>query len=234
MAKTLAQIEAALKERYSGNTYEKKGMTYAAWEDITYAANEVFGPLGWSREFVKTPYREGDGFACILRVTVYFTDEDGTLRSIPFEAPGYNELTLTNAGVEQTDTAFKGAYADALKKVLQALGDAFGLFIGSEAKAAKGGNKNTGSTQQQHTQSTAAPRQSSGNGEGKPTANMVNVLRRAGATDADLDGLTFEAASRLIDQVKANGWKMPGAPTRNETTAARVGSPDDEVENIFA
>lgn len=240
MAKTLAQIEKALKERYSGNTYEKKGMTYAAWEDIVYAANDIFGPLGWSREFVKAPYREGDGFACILRVTVYYETEDGVLRSIPFEAPGYNELAYTQSNAELTDTAFKGCYADALKKVLQALGDAFALFIGSEAKAAKAANK----TQNNGGGQDRVVKKSSGGGWGdKPALEevgngglsqaQIGFAKKLGVTDDELETMTRAEVKAILDNKGRPGQASQGE-RRAVATASRVGTPDDEDENPFA
>jgi hypothetical protein len=181
MTKGIAEIEAALRERYSGRTDTKNGMTYAAWEDITYAANDIFGPLGWNREFVVTPHEENGGYACVLRVTVTYLDEQGVLRSVSNEAPGYNEMSSSPNAV---DTAFKGAYADAIKKVLQVFGDAFGLFIGAEAKAAKAAAK--GGYKQERTTTTSAPRpqtQQSGGTDRRPSDKQAFHLKKAGYTD---------------------------------------------------
>lgn len=231
--KTLAEIEKALQERYNGNTYEKNGNTYAAWEDIVYAANRIFGPLGWSREFTVNPYKLDDGFACVMRVTVYFLDEKGNPDSIGCEAPGYNELSYTKGWTDNdgkrhdpqpmTDTAFKGCYADALKKCLQAFGDAFALYIGAEAKAAKAASKGYSSTPRQDTTARAnnANSGNASNGKGRPTEKQLNTLRKAGCPEGELEGISFEDASTMIGKIAGNNWKWDDSFGGSPTTQAK-------------
>lgn len=197
MTKGIVEIEAALRERYSGATYEKGGNTYAAWEDIVYAANAIFGPLGWSRVFVETPHREGEGYACILRGEFFFIDLDGERRSVVMEAPGFNELSTTQSGQEMTDTAFKGAYADALKKLLQPLGDAFALYIGAEAKAAKAAGR-SGYTQQRTT-TTSTPRQQTGGTDRRPSDKQVYHLKKSGLSEDQIASMPFGEWKEHLD-----------------------------------
>ena len=233
MAKTLAEIEKALEERYDGRLDEKKGMTYAAWEDITYAANRIFGPLGWSREFVVNPYKLDDGYACVLRVTIYFIDDEGNPDSIMNEAPGYNELSYTRDNVPMTDTAFKGCYADALKKCLQALGDAFGLFIGAEAKAEKAAAKNGGNsyTPRQGTDAVASRQTNAGGGKDyPPSAGQLKFLASLGYTDEDIAGMSYREWKPILDsKTRKTGTTPTPKFAPKAPVAPREDIPDDDL-----
>ena len=241
MAKTRQQIETALQQRYDGRTDTKNGMTYAAWEDIAYAANEAFSPLGYSQTFVSLPHLEGNGYACVLRLEVFFIDDDGTYRSVVKEGQGYNELS---GSANEVDTAIKGCAADAFKKALSFMGDAFALYIGAEAKAAKAASKGNGYQRTSGKDSVVRPSSGSNGGWADKPANedigsgglsqaQVNFAKKLGVTDEELETLTRGEVKAILDNKGRPGGQTQ-AQQRTATTAARVGTPSDDDDDIFA
>jgi superfamily II DNA or RNA helicase len=59
---------------------------------------------------------------------------------------------------------------------------------------------------------------------GRVTAKQASVLKRAGYDQAEIKELKADEASRLIDRVKLNGWRRPGAADIAAKAAALVGA----------
>ncbi|GHO44545.1 Rad52/Rad22 family DNA repair protein [Ktedonospora formicarum] len=136
--KTISEITQALNEKYDGFTEELNGkFTYIPWEFAMTRALEIFGPSGLDVEVREGPMLvqigEDYGYTATVRVTVHTADGRTFFR----DGVGWNDMGFTREGKAQIETALKGAPSSALVRALSQLGDAFGLYIGREAKEKK-------------------------------------------------------------------------------------------------
>lgn len=215
MAKTLAQVQAALAEVYDGQTFEKDGRTYIPWNVALKEAIEVFGADGFDIT-VRSVKREGDGYVAIVALTVYTSDG----RSITREGVGYNDVTTTKSGAEMVDTAIKGATSDALNRALKLFGPRFGLNLyDRETSGSRGGGAS----------------KSSGGGKwsDRPALDALSekqlgvLTGKAGYTEKALAEMTAGEAKEKLDAYFSDGVKAPTAKA-----AAKRRTPDDEEDDL--
>lgn len=233
--KTLAQVTELLSKPYNGPTQEKNGFTYIPWNESVKAANRVFGIDGYSMDTLRV-WREGAGYAALVRVTVQTSD------SQPFhrDGIGYNDVTTRRDGAEMIDTAIKGAASDAANRAFKLFGEAFGLNLydkaGGHSGAAPAPKADTASRPQ-----ATRPAVREDDGE-EPTAKQIEwLIKKDIATDEDdaLARFTKETAKAALDAAFNGGGAKKPAPARAATPRAAKAAPKDvdgvdDLDEFFA
>lgn len=229
--KTLAQVTELLSKPYNGPTQEKNGFTYIPWNESVKAANRVFGIDGYSMDTLRV-WREGAGYAALVRVTVQTSD------SQPFhrDGIGYNDVTTRRDGAEMIDTAIKGAASDAANRAFKLFGEAFGLNLYDKA----GGHGSSGSAARTDT-ATARPQAArparEDDGE-EPTAKQIEwLIKKNLATDEDdaIAKFTKESAKAALDVAFKGGNAKPAAPAKPAARAAKsTTEADNDIDEFFS
>lgn len=193
------EIEAALKERYSGPIDLIRDFSYISWNNSVKAANDIFGSMGWSSTVLSiTPVEDGSGYISTVRVSVRaFNDETGVVEECVHDGVGYSDVQTTRDGRALRDTSVKAAASDGISRALKFFGDSFGLFLYDKEERSTAPSGGT-PTQRNSPTTNNNNNRSSGGRASKPTEKMVATLLRNKVPQSVIEDLDFDTASAMI------------------------------------
>lgn len=205
------ELEKALAQPYSGPTFTRPGangkdLTYIPWEVTMAQFDQLFGASNWDHKVTSVQINPKEGlYVVAVEITVRYLDHDGLVAAITRGGVG---RAAAEASVRKGETvnymhhdlAAAAAESDAFSRAAKKFGPALGsdLIGGNKKPSGNGASNGNGGAK------TASA--------DKPVSeSQLNVIRKAGTPENVIAGLKNAAeASKLIEEIKANGWKYPG------------------------